>query len=399
MFAGNIGRVQGLETVLAAADLLRDDPEVRWVLVGDGSLHPWLGRSRGGAASGAGLPRGAPAALRHAGPLRAGGRHARDPRTRRRRLLTIPSKLQTYLAAGRPVLGSIDGEAARVIVESGAGFASPAGDAAGLAANVRRIARMPPGTAPPGRARSRPTAGFTSAGTSASPRWSGPRSRNATGRGDDDAPCARHRGNRVRGAATRPPPRRRRLDGCLLGSRPTRGASAVKSSASPSSSATSGPGRNGAPHSGRGRRVPPRRPGSPDARLRSDPVAEYRRVNTDGHRAPRASSRAGGVRRFVFVSSIKVNGEARKTPYRTRTCPPRPILTASASGRPSSRSVRVARETGLETVVLRPPLVYGPGVKANMLRLIRAVDRGLPLPFGGLTIVAAWSTWRTSPTH
>ena len=59
--------------------------------------------------------------------------------------LTIPSKLQTCLAAGRPVLGSIDGEAARVIAESGAGLASAAGDAAALAANVRRMARMPAG--------------------------------------------------------------------------------------------------------------------------------------------------------------------------------------------------------------------------------------------------------------
>ena len=58
--------------------------------------------------------------------------------------LTVPGKLQTYMAAGRPVLGSIDGEAARVIAESGAGFVSAAGDADGLAQNARRLLRMAP---------------------------------------------------------------------------------------------------------------------------------------------------------------------------------------------------------------------------------------------------------------
>ncbi len=79
--------------------------------------------------------------------------------------LTVPGKLQTYLAAGRPVLGSIDGEAARVIAESGAGFVSAAGDAAGLAENARRLLRMSPDEREAlGRAGSRPTAAPTSIG-------------------------------------------------------------------------------------------------------------------------------------------------------------------------------------------------------------------------------------------
>ena len=146
MFAGNMGRVQGLETVLEAADLLRDDPEVRWVLVGDGSLHAWLreeSRRRGLEGKvhlvGRRPLSDMPGLFARAGAMLVS--LAPDEVVS----LTIPSKLQTYLAAGRPILGSIDGEASRVIAESGAGFTSAAGDAAALAANVRRMARMPAG--------------------------------------------------------------------------------------------------------------------------------------------------------------------------------------------------------------------------------------------------------------
>lgn len=145
MFAGNLGRVQALDTLLDAAERLRDDSEVRWVLVGDGSLRPWLEQEV--------LRR------RLEGRVFLIGRHPvsamPDLFARADAMLvslkpdeiislTIPGKLQTYLAAGRPVLGSIDGEAARVIEASGAGLVSAAGDAAGLAANVLRMRRMSP---------------------------------------------------------------------------------------------------------------------------------------------------------------------------------------------------------------------------------------------------------------
>jgi len=143
VFAGNLGRVQGLETVLEAADLLRDDPEVRWVLAGDGSLQGWLAEEirRRGLEGKVHLLGRRPMAEMPGLFARAGAllvSLAPDEVVS----LTIPSKLQTYLAAGRPVVGCIDGEAARVIEESGAGLASPAGDAAALAANVRRMARL-----------------------------------------------------------------------------------------------------------------------------------------------------------------------------------------------------------------------------------------------------------------
>ena len=143
MFAGNLGRVQGLETVLDAATLLRDESDVRWILVGDGSLLGWLQdeiarRKLSGCVFLVGRRplSDMPGLFAKAGALLV-SLTADDVVS-----LTIPSKLQTYLAAGRPVLGSIDGEAGRVISESGAGLASPAGDAAGLAENAMRLARM-----------------------------------------------------------------------------------------------------------------------------------------------------------------------------------------------------------------------------------------------------------------
>jgi nucleoside-diphosphate-sugar epimerase len=90
-----------------------------------------------------------------------------------------------------------------------------------------------------------------------------------------------------------------------------------------------------------------------------------------------------GVRRLVFVSSIKVNGEA--------TLPDRPFRATDAPapqdgyGQSKWRAEQLlARVPGLDVVVVRPPLVYGPGVRANFLRLLQLVDTGLPLPFGSI---------------
>jgi nucleoside-diphosphate-sugar epimerase len=114
----------------------------------------------------------------------------------------------------------------------------------------------------------------------------------------------------------------------------------------------------------------------------ADPEAAFQRVNVQATRHLALQAAASGVRRLVFLSSVKVNGE--RSPGRAFTEADRPAP-EDAYGR-SKRDAeavlrRVAAETGLEVAIIRPPLIYGPGVKANLLRLIRLVDRGVPLPF------------------
>lgn len=116
----------------------------------------------------------------------------------------------------------------------------------------------------------------------------------------------------------------------------------------------------------------------------ADPIAEYYRTNIAGTaRLARAAAEAG-VKRFVFLSSIKVNGEGREIPY-TEEDPESPQDPYAVSKLEAERALQeVAARSGLETVTLRPPLVYGPEVKANFLRLIRMVERRLPLPFASV---------------
>jgi nucleoside-diphosphate-sugar epimerase len=112
----------------------------------------------------------------------------------------------------------------------------------------------------------------------------------------------------------------------------------------------------------------------------ADPIIEYRKINVDGtkHLAQIAESKK--VRRFVFVSSIKVNGEGRPDPY-TEEDSPSPVGPYAISKFEAEKELHcVAGNTRLEVVILRPPLVYGPEVKANFLKLINIVDRGIPLP-------------------
>ena len=117
----------------------------------------------------------------------------------------------------------------------------------------------------------------------------------------------------------------------------------------------------------------------------TDPLAAYLHVNAEGTQRLARSAAACGVRRLVFLSSVKVNGERTWERPFTEDDPPRPEDAYGASKREAEQALaRVAGETGLETVVLRPPLVYGPGVKANFLRLMDYVSRGIPLPLGAI---------------
>jgi nucleoside-diphosphate-sugar epimerase len=124
--------------------------------------------------------------------------------------------------------------------------------------------------------------------------------------------------------------------------------------------------------------APPR--GSP-----ADSLAGYRRVNVAGSRRLAEQAAAAGARRLVFMSTIKVNGERTAERAYTENDAPRPEDAYGISKQEAEQALRdVAQKTGLEIVVLRPPIVYGPGVKGNFLRLMNLVARGVPLPLGAV---------------
>ncbi|MGA4472129.1 UDP-glucose 4-epimerase family protein [Ectopseudomonas chengduensis] len=118
----------------------------------------------------------------------------------------------------------------------------------------------------------------------------------------------------------------------------------------------------------------------------ADPLAEFRRANVVGTLRLARQAVAAGVRRFVFVSSIKVNGEqtlpgqAYRADDISNATDPYGISKREAE----DELLALAAETGLEVVIVRPPLIYGPGVKANFLSMMRWLQRGVPLPFGAI---------------
>ncbi|MFN3751972.1 MAG: UDP-glucose 4-epimerase family protein [Thiobacillus sp.] len=116
----------------------------------------------------------------------------------------------------------------------------------------------------------------------------------------------------------------------------------------------------------------------------ADPLARYRATNTEATLNLARQAAQAGVRRFVFISTIKVNGEGRDTPYRETDAAAPEDAYAISKWEAEQGLWQIARETGLEVVVLRPPLVYGPGVKANFRRLLDTVARGWPLPLGAI---------------
>lgn len=119
----------------------------------------------------------------------------------------------------------------------------------------------------------------------------------------------------------------------------------------------------------------------------ADPLSEFRRVNVEGTLNLARQAAAAGVRRFVFVSSVKVHGEGTSAQHAyTASDAPAPQDAYGISKAEAEQGLReVVRESGMDLTVVRPPLVYGPGVKANFRSLMRAVDRGLPLPLGSVT--------------
>jgi UDP-glucose 4-epimerase len=115
-----------------------------------------------------------------------------------------------------------------------------------------------------------------------------------------------------------------------------------------------------------------------------DSLSLYRATNTDATLNLARQAAQIGVKRFVFISSIKVNGEGRDEPYRETDAPKPEDAYAISKWEAEQGLHRIAQETGLEVVILRPPLVYGPGVKGNFQRLLSMVARGWPLPLGAI---------------
>lgn len=111
-----------------------------------------------------------------------------------------------------------------------------------------------------------------------------------------------------------------------------------------------------------------------------DPLIEFRRVNTAGTLNLARQAAAVGIKRFIYMSSIKVNGEAGIFSGAMLAQPQDAY--AQSKWEAETGLQAVAATTGLELVILRPPLVYGPGVSANFLRLLQSVNRRTPLPFG-----------------
>ena len=143
VFAGNIGTAQSPETILEAARLLKPDRDITIVLVGSGSRDRWLAEEavRLGLDNLVFAGRFAPDEMSHIFAAASALLVTLAPEPPF--ALTVPSKIQAYLAAGRPIVAALDGEAARIIAEAGAGFCVPAGSAADLAETIRTLQRMP----------------------------------------------------------------------------------------------------------------------------------------------------------------------------------------------------------------------------------------------------------------
>jgi nucleoside-diphosphate-sugar epimerase len=116
----------------------------------------------------------------------------------------------------------------------------------------------------------------------------------------------------------------------------------------------------------------------------ANPLEAFRKVNVAGTKHLAQSAASAGIRRFVFISSIKVNGEGKAAAYTEEDdeAPEDPYGVSKWEAEQELR--KIADLTGLETVILRAPLVYGPGVKANFYNLIKIVDRGIPLPLASI---------------
>ena len=119
----------------------------------------------------------------------------------------------------------------------------------------------------------------------------------------------------------------------------------------------------------------------------ANPLALYRSINTDGTLQLARQAAAAGVKRFIFISSVKVNGEStlpgQKFSPVSENIPTDPYGLSKYEAEQCLKELSL--KTGMEVVIIRPPLIYGPGVKANFLKMMQWVEKGVPLPLGKIT--------------
>jgi nucleoside-diphosphate-sugar epimerase len=118
-----------------------------------------------------------------------------------------------------------------------------------------------------------------------------------------------------------------------------------------------------------------------------DPLMEFRKVNVDGTINLARQAAKFGVKRFVFISSIKVNGESTSlgNPFNEKDAESPEDAYAISKFEAEIALIELSEKTGMEVVIIRPPLVYGPGVKANFLSMMNWLNKSVPLPFGNIT--------------
>jgi nucleoside-diphosphate-sugar epimerase len=117
----------------------------------------------------------------------------------------------------------------------------------------------------------------------------------------------------------------------------------------------------------------------------ADPISEFRRVNVDGTLNLARQAASAGVRRMIFISSIGVNGAETSDRHFSATDVPAPRSPYTVSKHEAEIGLRrLANETGLEVVIIRPPMVIGPGAPGRFSQLLRAVYLGIPLPLGAI---------------
>jgi nucleoside-diphosphate-sugar epimerase len=115
-----------------------------------------------------------------------------------------------------------------------------------------------------------------------------------------------------------------------------------------------------------------------------DPLEEFRRINVRGSLALFSQAVVQGIKRFVYISSVGVNGNQTTIPFMESDLP-QPFEPYAISKLEAEVGLKkIATETGVELVIIRPPLVYGPGAPGNFGRLVRCVRKGIPLPLGAI---------------